>query len=66
MRRTESEIRRQTEKWLDERYSIANMEETSRPQDVSYYNGALKALEFAGYYWERGERGKHSLYKLKN
>nr|DAH38361.1 MAG TPA: hypothetical protein [Caudoviricetes sp.] len=37
----------------------------SRPQDVSYYMGGLKALEFAGYNWERDSNGKYTLYKQK-
>lgn len=28
----------------------------SRPQDMSYYMGGLKALEFAGYDWERDSK----------
>jgi hypothetical protein len=62
MRRTASEIKKQTEEWLDERWMIANMEDV-RPQDMSYYAGALKALEFAGYEWQRDAEGKHTLYK---
>ena len=41
---------------------IANMED-ARPQDISYYSGALKALEFVGYEWKRDTDGKHTLYK---
>ena len=62
MRRTASEIKKQTEEWLDERWMIANMED-ARPQDMSYYAGAVKALEFAGYEWQRDAEGKHTLYK---
>ena len=62
MRRTASEIKKQTEEWLDERWMIANMEE-ARPQDMSYYAGAVKALEFAGYEWQRDAEGKYTLYK---
>lgn len=62
MRRTASEIKKQTEEWLDERWMITNMEE-ARPQDIGYYLGALKALEFAGYEWQRDVEGKHTLYK---
>ena len=40
----------------------ANMKD-ARPQDMSYYNGALKALEFAGYEWKRDADGKHTLFK---
>ena len=62
MKRTPREIKKQTEEWLDERWVIANMED-ARPQDVSYYNGALKAIEFVGYEWKRDKYGKHTLYK---
>jgi len=62
MKRTPREIKKQTEEWLDERWVIANME-GARPQDVSYYNGALKTLEYAGYEWKRDKDGKHTLYK---
>jgi len=48
-----------TERFLDERWYIANMPD-ARPQDVSYYNGALKALEMAGYEWKR-EDGEHTV-----
>ena len=62
MRRTASEIKKQTEKWLDERWIIAHMAD-ARPQDMTYYAGAVKALEFAGYDWQRDAEGKHTLYK---
>lgn len=62
MKRTPREIKKQTEEWLEERLVIANMED-ARPQDVSYYNGALKAIEFVGYEWKRDKDGKHTLYK---
>lgn len=62
MRRTASEIKKQTEEWLDERWMIAHMED-ARLQDMSYYAGAVKALEFAGYEWQRDAEGKHTLYK---
>lgn len=62
MRRTQQEIIEQTENWLNERWKIAHMEEPPRPQDVSFYNGALKALEFIGYEWTRDNDGKHTLY----
>lgn len=62
MKRTPGEIKKQTEEWLDERWVIVNMED-ARPQDVSYYNGALKAIEFVGYEWKRDKDGKHTLYK---
>ena len=62
MKRTIAEIKKLTEEWLDERWMIANMED-ARPQDMSYYHGALKAVEFLGYDWQRDEDGKHTLYK---
>jgi hypothetical protein len=63
MRRTQKEIKKQTESLLNERWIIANMDD-ARPQDVSYYNGCLKACEFLGYEWQRDEEGKHTLIKL--
>lgn len=62
MRATQKEINERTEEFLNERWIIANMED-SRPQDMSYYNGALKALEFAGYNWQRDVDGKHRVWK---
>lgn len=62
MHRTPKVIKQQTEEWLNERWMIINMNE-ARPADVSYYNGALKALEFAGYSWKRDVNGKHTLLK---
>lgn len=47
---------------MDERWIIANMKDT-RPQDINYYMGALKALEFAEYEWKRDTDGKHTLFK---
>ena len=63
MKRTSKVIKQQTEEWLDERWMIANMKDT-RPQDMSYYNGALKALEFVGYEWKRDADGKHTLFSI--
>ena len=62
MKRTSKQIKHQTEEWLDERWMIANMEDASQ-QNMSYYEGALKALEFAGYDWKRDAESKHTLYK---
>jgi hypothetical protein len=64
MTTTQKEINKRTESLLDERWIIASMKD-SRPQDMSYYNGALKALEFAGYDWQRDENGKHRVFKSK-
>ena len=62
MRVTQKEMSKRTEKFLDERWIITNMED-SQSQDMSYYNGALKALEFAGYNWQRDVDGKHRVWK---
>ena len=62
MKRTPEIIKQQTEEWLDERWTIANMKDV-RPQDMSYYMGALKALEFAGYERKRDADCKHTLFK---
>ena len=43
---------------------IANMD-GSRSQDMSYYNGSLKALESAGYDWQRDVDGKHRVWKAR-
>lgn len=51
-----------TQEWLDERFVIMNMENPPRQADISFYHGALKAVEFLGYYWKR-ENGKHTIYK---
>lgn len=64
MRTKQSDINKRTEEFLDERWIIANMDE-ARSQDMSYYNGALKALEFAGYDWQRDVDGKHRVYKAR-
>ena len=62
MKRTPKVIKQQTEELLNERWMIANMKD-ARPQDMCYYMGALKALEFAGYEWKRDVDGKHTLFK---
>ena len=54
------EFMKRTEEWLDERWMISTMAD-ARPQDVSFYNGALAACEFLGFQWKR-ENGKHTLY----
>lgn len=64
MRATQKEINERIESFLNERWFIANMGD-SRPQDMSYYNGALKALEFAGYDWQRDVDGEHRVFKSK-
>lgn len=61
MKRTQKEILQQTEAFLNERYFIANMED-AKPQDMSYYHGAIEAVNFLGYAWKRSN-GKHTLYK---
>ena len=62
MKRTPEEIKKQTEEWLDEKWRIANMD-NARPQDMSYYDGAIEALVFAGYDWEREAHVIHVLNK---
>lgn len=61
MARTQKEIIKSTEEWLDERYSIYEME--NRNEDLQYYRGALKAVEFMGYEWRRDKNGKHTILK---
>lgn len=64
MQRAERETRQKIEEWLDDRYAILNFENPPRQADASYYEGALKAVEFFGYEWRRTD-GKHILYKCK-
>ena len=61
MARTQKDIIKRTEEWLDERYSIWEM--THRNEDTQYYSGALKAVEFMGYEWRRDKNGKHTILK---
>ena len=53
-----------TEQWLDERWLIRNMENPPRHADESYYNDAIKVVEFLGYSWKRDKNGIHTLKKL--
>ena len=64
MKRTQQEIIEQTESFLNSRWYIANMDD-ARPQELSYYNGACKALTFAGFSWSRDENGKHTVKREK-
>lgn len=64
MKATQKEINKRVESFLNEQWFIANMKD-SRPQDMSYYHGALKSLEFAGYGWQRDIDGKHRVFKSK-
>ena len=43
MKRTQKQIIENTEAFLNERWMIAHMAD-ARQQDMSYYNGACKAL----------------------
>lgn len=61
MTKLNKEIKQKTEEWLNERWYIANMED-ARPQDMSYYNGAVHSVQFLGYNWKRDENGKHLIY----
>ena len=63
MKRTWTEIKKQTEEWLDERYMIAHSQNPPQVHDSCYYTGAIMALEFVGYEWYRDANGKHTLYK---
>ena len=63
MARTQKEIIKSTEEWLDERWDIAkNMHENEYSADMQYYMGAIAACEWLGYDWQR-ENGKHKLFK---
>ena len=64
MKVTQKEINERIESFLNERWFLAHRED-SRPQEVSYYNGALKALELAGYDWRRDEDGEHRVFKSR-
>lgn len=64
MKRAPKEIKQQTEEWLDERYLIY-LTLGGRNEDLQYYRGALKAVEFLGYEWIRHEDGTHSIFKVK-
>ena len=63
MARTQKQIIKSTEEWLNDRWDIINMENPSRPADKAYYEGAIKAVEFLGYDWTRDNAGKHRLFK---
>ena len=65
MARTQKQIIKSTEEWLDERWNIANMEinkDNPYSADMQYYKGAIAAVEWLGYDWKR-EDGKHKLFK---
>lgn len=60
-RKSENEIRKRTEAWLNERRMLAeNFPE--RYQEKAYYEGGLKAVEMLGYSWTY-RNGRHTLYK---
>lgn len=61
MKKVSEEYKKRTEKWFDERWRFTQMED-ARPQEMSYYLGAVKALEFLGFDWVRDEHGKHTIY----
>ena len=65
MARTQKQIIKSTEEWLDERCAIANMEinkDNPYSADMQYYKGAIATVEWLGYDWKR-EDGKHKLFK---
>ena len=48
MARTQKQIIKSTEEWLDERWDIANMEinkDNPYSADMQYYKGAIAAVE---------------------
>ena len=61
MSRTQKQIIKSTEEWLDERWTIMNMENPPRTADETYYNGAVKAIEMLGYDWVRDKNGNHNI-----
>lgn len=61
MARTQKQIIKSTEEWLDERWTIMNMENPPLIADETYYNGAVKAIEMLGYDWVRDKNGKHNI-----
>lgn len=59
---TQKQMNKMTEELLNEMW-ICVISEDARLPDISYYYGALKALEFIGYKWIRDIEGKHTLIK---
>ena len=50
--------------WLDERFSIAqHSTEEYRSANINFYNGAVSAVEFMGFWWLRDENGHHRIGK---
>lgn len=64
MKEKQNEINKRIETFLNKRWFIVNMTD-SIPQDMSYYNWVLKALESTGYAWRRDKEGKHRVFKLR-
>jgi hypothetical protein len=52
---------KRTAEFLDSRYAMSQRKD-ARPQEVSYYNGATKAIEALGFYWRRNEDGHHEIW----
>lgn len=48
------------EVWLDERYYLAKKDNASS-KDITFYNGAVKALYFAGIELFRNDDGEHTI-----
>lgn len=67
MARTQKEIIKQTEEFLDERWDITEMigSAFSIAADTAYYKGAIAAIESLGYGWKRDKNGKHTLFKCE-
>ena len=51
MARIQKQIIKSTEEWLNDRWDIMNIENSPRPADKAYYEGAVKAVEILGYDW---------------
>lgn len=64
MARTQKQIIKTTEEWLDERYNIMRAIKEASLVNTCYYEGALQAIEFLGYEWSRDKSGKHKLCKI--
>lgn len=63
MKKTQKEIRKQMEEFLDERYAIYMAAFHDTEIHTAYYKGALRACELLGYNWTRNENGEHKLFK---
>lgn len=52
--------------WLDDRYwLITHTPKSNEVANRAYYNGAVMAVEYMGYWWIRDENGHHKIGKNK-